>query len=44
LKIPKKYSEAVNGRKTDNTMPKRKTKVHAMIYRTLHRKPIIEQH
>ena len=39
------YSEAVNRRKTDNTMAKRKlTKEHTTIYKRLHRKIKIEQY
>jgi hypothetical protein len=39
------YSEAVNRRKTDNTMAKRKlTKEHTTISKLLHRKIKIEQY
>jgi len=35
LKIPKRYSESVNQRRTDNTMAKRKrTKGQTTIYKT----------
>ena len=40
LKIPKGYSEAINRRRTDNTMIKRKR----TIYKTLHRKLTTEKH
>jgi hypothetical protein len=45
LKIPKGYSEAINRRRTDNTMIKRKrTKGQTTIYKTLHRKLTTEKH
>ena len=44
LKIPKGYSEAVNRRRTDNTMTNRKrTKGQTTIYKTQHRKLKIYQ-
>jgi hypothetical protein len=43
LKIPKGSSEAVNSRRTDNAMVKRKqTKDQTMIHKTLNRKTKIE--
>ena len=45
LKIPKGQSEAVNQRRTDNTMAKRKSKqAKTTKNKTLHRKIKIEQH
>jgi hypothetical protein len=45
LKIPKGYSEAMNRRRTDNTMIKRKrTKGQTTFYKTLHRKLTTEKH
>jgi hypothetical protein len=45
LKMSKVSSEAVNRRRTDSTMPKRKrTKTQTSIYKTLHRKLKIEQY
>ena len=41
----KGHSKVVNRRKTDNTMAKRKRlKGQTAIYKTLHRKQMIEQH
>jgi hypothetical protein len=41
----KDKSEAVSGRRRDNIMAKRKrTKVQAMIYKTLHLKQKVEHH
>jgi len=45
LKIPKGQSEAVNQRRTDNTMTKGKSKqANTTKNKTLHRKLKIEQH
>jgi hypothetical protein len=45
LKIPEGKSETFNRKGTDNTMANRKrTKEHPTIYKTLHRKLMIEQH
>jgi hypothetical protein len=42
-KIPKRKSESVNRRRTDNTMTKiKRTKEQTTIYKTLHRKLMIE--
>jgi hypothetical protein len=39
LKIPKRKSEAINRRRVDNPLIKRKrTKQQTMIYKTIHRK------
>ena len=43
LKILKWQPEAVNRRKTDNTMARKKVKGQTLIYKTLHRKQNIEQ-
>lgn len=44
LKIPKMYSEAVNGRRTDKTTANRKNTIRqTMIYKTLPKKVKIEQ-
>ena len=45
LKVPKGKSEAVNRRRTDNTMTKTKgTKGQTTMYEILHRKLKIEKH
>jgi hypothetical protein len=45
LQIPKRYSEALYQRRTDNAMAKeKKIKRQAMIFKTLHRKLKIEHH
>ena len=44
FKIPKGYSETIYRRRSDNTTAKRKgIKGQTTIYKTLHRKPKIEQ-